>query len=552
MALLDFPDPSASPYVAPNGVIYTYEGTAPNGYWSGTNSVDASDALKAQFVEVVGDNMTGALTIGPDGGPAVTTLDAEGSGTFAKNVTLSGSARIGGGKASNAETLGVDVLSTGSVNACASGSNPVFTGQQLGTSLTKAKINADGSATFAGSVVAGSSTHTTVAIEANTNKLDRSAIVSTNHRAGGKVWEGRKGDGTVTSSIEENGSATFAAGNLEFFTSGSIRSQSNFTLEGSASYVQVNRDKVPNANDILFFGSAQNDEKFKVTSDGSATFAGNVTLTSPANFQTSDGAFIAYARPANTGLTVYQYGTNAAVSRISGDGSAEFAGNVAAARLVVDGTKAVIGDYYSIVIDTTGAIIGGWTNADGAFKVGGTLPSSPNISLNADGSATFAGGVESRQGILADQRMFAAADMPPSGSSVGLSVGQNNSALIYADGSASFASNVTSGPSASIGGRIRYTTYGTDFSVGSEDNFFLAHYGGDSTLYAGLKNDGSATFAGTVTANGTILTRASGTLDVGDRLEKADNALQALKTAAAAAADFAALKSAIATALADI
>ena len=59
-------------------------------------------------------------------------------------------------------------------------------------------------------------------------------------------------------------------------------------------------------------------------------------------------------------------------------------------------------------------------------------------------------------------------------------------------------------------------------------------------------------FAGTVTANGTILTRISGNLDVGERLEKADNALQALKTAAAAASDFAALKAAIATALADI
>jgi surface antigen len=83
------------------------------------------------------------------------------------------------------------------------------------------------------------------------------------------------------------------------------------------------------------------------------------------------------------------------------------------------------------------------------------------------------------------------------------------------------------------------------------------HYGsatfaGDTFINAGT-SDGSATFAGTVTANGTILNRAGGvTLDVGDRLEKVDAALQALKTAAAAASDFAALKSAIATALANI
>ena len=69
-----------------------------------------------------------------------------------------------------------------------------------------------------------------------------------------------------------------------------------------------------------------------------------------------------------------------------------------------------------------------------------------------------------------------------------------------------------------------------------------------------LSADGSAVFDGTVTANGTVLTRTSGgmTIDLGDRAEKVDAALTSLKTAAAAATDFAELKSAIATALANI
>ena len=69
-----------------------------------------------------------------------------------------------------------------------------------------------------------------------------------------------------------------------------------------------------------------------------------------------------------------------------------------------------------------------------------------------------------------------------------------------------------------------------------------------------LTASGSATFAGTVTAaNVTFNLEADGAvLDVKDRLQKADAALLALKTAAAAATDFASLKSAIATALADI
>jgi hypothetical protein len=45
---------------------------------------------------------------------------------------------------------------------------------------------------------------------------------------------------------------------------------------------------------------------------------------------------------------------------------------------------------------------------------------------------------------------------------------------------------------------------------------------------------------------------ATSTLDVKDRLQKADAALQALKTAAASATDFTSLQSAIVTALADI
>ena len=54
---------------------------------------------------------------------------------------------------------------------------------------------------------------------------------------------------------------------------------------------------------------------------------------------------------------------------------------------------ATIGNYYSLVKNGSGTIIGGWINTDDSFKVGGTLPSAPNISLNASGSASFEGPV---------------------------------------------------------------------------------------------------------------------------------------------------------------
>ena len=65
MALLDFPDPSASPYLGPNGVIYTWVGGA-NGYWSGSSANDGTAAFDDRFVNISGDTMTGLLTLSAD------------------------------------------------------------------------------------------------------------------------------------------------------------------------------------------------------------------------------------------------------------------------------------------------------------------------------------------------------------------------------------------------------------------------------------------------------------------------------------------------------
>ena len=82
------------------------------------------------------------------------------------------------------------------------------------------------------------------------------------------------------------------------------------------------------------------------------------------------------------------------------------------------------------------------------------------------------------------------------------------------------------------GGFFAFHTGGTDVKAGKVG----------ATEIARIDKSGNATFSGTVTANGTILTRSSGTLDVGDRLEKVDAALQLLKTEAAAATTIAGLK----------
>ena len=111
------------------------------------------------------------------------------------------------------------------------------------------------------------------------------------------------------------------------------------------------------------------------------------------------GFFTNRSDDASTILKGYKQG-NSYCRHQSADGSATFTNNVEVARLVVDGSKATIGDYYTVIQDTSGDIIGGWTNADGSFKVGGTLPSAPNIELNQDGSATFTGATSTANGTI--------------------------------------------------------------------------------------------------------------------------------------------------------
>ena len=81
MAAVNFPDPSASPWTNPdNNVTYEYD----SGVW---RVVGGGSSLDDRYVKVAGDNMVGSLTIGPEGGPAVTTLSLTGGGTFSQDVT---------------------------------------------------------------------------------------------------------------------------------------------------------------------------------------------------------------------------------------------------------------------------------------------------------------------------------------------------------------------------------------------------------------------------------------------------------------------------------
>ena len=79
MSVLNFPAPDQSPWVAPNGSIYVYVGTEPNGYWKGSKSGeqvgDGAITLKQGGVEI------GAFTVNQDSDETIEIAAGGGGGS---------------------------------------------------------------------------------------------------------------------------------------------------------------------------------------------------------------------------------------------------------------------------------------------------------------------------------------------------------------------------------------------------------------------------------------------------------------------------------------
>ena len=70
MAQINFPVATADgqTFEAPNGVIYTYVGTPPNGYWSGTFQDQSLQTLDGRYLKLDASNdpVTGNLALAQD------------------------------------------------------------------------------------------------------------------------------------------------------------------------------------------------------------------------------------------------------------------------------------------------------------------------------------------------------------------------------------------------------------------------------------------------------------------------------------------------------
>ena len=86
MAQINFPVATADgqTFEAPNGVIYTYVGTPPNGYWSGTFQDQSLQTLDGRYLKLDASNdpVTGNLALNQD-------LTGAGSAPFAGRCLMS-------------------------------------------------------------------------------------------------------------------------------------------------------------------------------------------------------------------------------------------------------------------------------------------------------------------------------------------------------------------------------------------------------------------------------------------------------------------------------
>ena len=461
MAQINFPEALADGQIfeADTGVIYTYQGTPPNGYWSATFQADGIDVLDTRYVKLndggiqqtmiraglkINDNSTGDTIILNGNGSA----EFVGSGSFNDGKCVVG---VSDNTAINAYGAFYAYRDAGNKLAYSAGQALDGSAETLRI-LANGDITTEGSATFAGAVWAAGYT------DNSTNSHAIGAVVTDQYTTGFTV-------ASTKSALN---------GNIGFETT---------TSDGNV-------------------GCA-------IQLDGNATFAGTVTADS---FVVTGGG----GGDGNPGGT----GDLHVTGDLQVDGSAVFAGGAASinssGRLQITRTDAPVFiaiDGSNLLENTFRVDSTGYAYYNGDIKIGGKIATNietnvENISLNADGSADFKGQVS----IESVTSIPLALKRPADGSECFRIRKYNSNAAAISmnnNGSATFAGTVTTEGvfGGFISGQVPLPASDSNWSVFSGKN-----YAGNKTFF--VKGDGSASFSGTGTfsvpgnSNGLVVKQA--------------------------------------------
>ena len=465
-------------------------GTANAAYITGTGDVVAirSDPNSKTFYSLHNTTTNAFITAG-------------GAAKFA------GSVAVGGGDPSaNVSDGAIRLAADGNVQTRKDTTGEVFVAFQGGNSGSnkKAIIKSDGSAEFANAVQVGGDPN------------NGTAAGSKLYPAGG-LWTARTfgssaglniyqvGNSTPNVSILANGSASFDGDVSTKTLTADVSDDVNKSFGGifrtnsagsgdTTVYIQ-NR----NNGGKLIAGNNSSSETFTVKADGSAEFDGKVQTNSFVSIfgPTGGNALLVRESP-------YTSSNNTAI--IKTDGSAEFGGNVDFGSWKISNNSLEGARIYE-----NGSIQTNRTSTGGGAFVG-RLSGTVTSLILGDGSAEFASHVHAGETFNADvtkQGTFLAKEggvyaMRPTGSTdsvfSGYQLGNTvPTAIIRANGSASFAGQITSGSDAfgtnNIGSGL--TSSGSVIARRTNaENLWLGYQVGTSQQTSQIGADGSASFAG--------------------------------------------------------
>lgn len=274
-------------------------------------------------------------------------------------------------------------------------------------------------------------------LNANGSAEFKGAIVYQNTSAPENTTAFQVKDGTSSVFRVYANGETVIPNNAYFGGTTTIFASGTATFGGRVTTTDHIRSNRTGSTDPVFIGRLNSTETIRLVADGSAQFGGNVVSGSdPSSSVNNEGIVlqsrgtVTVNRPSGAIFQGYQTGTTGVTSVIEADGSATFAGSVTSTNLKVgtgsDTDGQVAASLYGAQGGTARGLeiklgnVGSTTNAlvtlgakqasVGALAfaatgtemmrvaasgviIGGTLPASPNISLNANGSAEFTGDI---------------------------------------------------------------------------------------------------------------------------------------------------------------
>ena len=264
-------------------------------------------------------------------------------------------------------------------------------------------LYADGSAEFSGRVDIGGDISTTSAVRIyDTGNIYIRSNNTDTAKSIFKYFNQGYTDNDVKIDFKTNGSATFAAdvnvGNRNPGSSSSAGTR--IANESGVSGVYTQSNSSVNQSSIAFQALRGTDEIFKVSYDGSATFAGSIQSAGNPDdggangFKVSNGKITA-TRDSTADLFLgYTKGNSTPTSTITANGSASFAGDVNQG----ESWDRTANQRSVLIVD--GAVYTQRNSTDGSNPVfRGTLSTTDSSDaaitsqINADGSATFVGTV---------------------------------------------------------------------------------------------------------------------------------------------------------------